>query len=123
MNPDVRIADVWCSEKSGRLVTVVPASASRWKSTDDPRRDVFYRGVTGAVMNALAANFVRGRRLIERAGVRVGDVRETGKASTVKVLLIGGDTALCDTQDAAERFPLVDLAAMPLVVRDGKAVT
>jgi hypothetical protein len=74
-------------------------------------------------MHALTENFLRGRTLIERGGVRVGDVRAMGKASTLRVLSIAGDSAECETPDMTRAIRLDVVAAMPLLTRDGKAVT
>jgi hypothetical protein len=74
-------------------------------------------------MHALTENFLRGRTLIERGGVRVGDVRAMGKASTTKVLVLREDIAVCDDPDGIRTYPAAEVAALPLLTRDGKAVT
>jgi hypothetical protein len=112
---DVRISDVWRSEKGGRLVTVVPKSEYRGYGDVRDSRDVAYRGTTGAVMIALAGNFVRGRKLIERGGVRVGDVRAMGQASTLRVLSIEGDDATCETPDGTIVMSLAEVALEPII--------
>ncbi len=119
---DARIGDVWRSDKGGRLVTVVPrADYERFRLTrywNLPTIDVqavFYRGTTNAVIMALADNFVRGRRLIERGGVRVGDVRAMGQASTLRVLSIEGDNATCETPDRNIVMSLAEVALEPII--------
>ena len=113
---DIRIADVWESAKGGRLVTVVPKSEYRGYGDVRDKRDVAYRGVTGAVMIALAANFMRGRTLHERGGLRIGDVRQD-TASEVKILVLRGDEAVCDDADGIRTYPAAEIAALPLVSR------
>lgn len=114
---DVRVGDVWESAIGRRLVTVVPKSEYRGYGDVLDKRDVAYRGVTGAVMVALVANFIRGRTLHERGGLRVGDVREMGKASTTKILVLRGDEAVCDDADGIRTYPAAEIAAFPLVSR------
>lgn len=120
MTPDIRIGDVWRSEKGGRLVTVAPVTDYRWYDATD-NRDVAYRGTTGAVMVALAANFVKGRVLWERAGVRVGDVRRDGLGH-YRVDGLTADHAGVDGPDGWTTKRLDYLAQCRLVERDGKAV-
>ena len=133
-NHDIQIGDVFRSNAGGRLVTVVPRSeyekhrlAHYWNLPTIDSRDVFYRGKTGAVMVALAANFLKGRRLVERGGIRVGDVRgcgTSGSRSTVVQFREGG--AICRVSFSSdlsnEWFPLDFLSTLPLLERDGKAV-
>jgi hypothetical protein len=68
-------------------------------------------------MIALAANFLRGRTLHERGGLRIGDVRAMGKASTTKVLVLRDDVAVCDDADGIRTYPAAEIAALPLVSR------
>lgn len=132
MTPDIRIADVWRSDKGGRLVTVVPRAdyerfrlARYWSLPAIDAQAIFYRGTTDAIMMALADNFVRGRVLIERGGVRVDDVRKDHVP--LIVCKIERDHAGCDNHPAdgggLTWIPLDVVAAMPLLARDGKAVT
>lgn len=114
---DIRIGDAWESAIGRRLVTVVPKSEYRGYGDVRDSRDVAYRGVTGAVMIALAANFLRGRTLHERGGLRIGDVRAMGKASTTKILVLRGDEAVCDDADGIRTYPAAEIAALPLVSR------
>jgi len=113
---DIRISDVWESAIGRRLVTVVPKSEYRGYGDVRDSRDVAYRGVTGAVMIALAANFMRGRTLHERGGLRIGDVRQD-TASEVKILVLRGDEAVCDDADGIRTYPAAEIAALPLVSR------
>ncbi len=113
---DIRIGDVWESAIGRRLVTVVPKSEYRGYGDVRDSRDVAYRGVTGAVMIALAANFLRGRTLHERGGLRIGDVRQD-TASEVKILVLRGDEAVCDDADGIRTYPAAEIAALPLVFR------
>ena len=53
MTHDIRIGDVWRSEKGGRLVTVVPKSEYRGYGDVRDSRDVAYRGVTQASEQAV----------------------------------------------------------------------
>lgn len=66
-------------------MTVVPKVMYCGHGDVHDSRNVAFRGKTGAVMLALAANFVSVRALYERGGVRVGDVREEGEASTISI--------------------------------------
>lgn len=116
MTADIRIGDVWKSAKGGRLVTVVPASEYRGYGRPDAR-DVAFRGTAGVVMLAIAANFMRGRTLWERAGLRVGDVRAGEQASTIKVRSLAGDLAVCEDATCEVTLPLAHLATLPLVSR------
>ena len=113
---DICIGDVWESAIGRRLVTVVPKSEYRGYGDVRDSRDVAYRGVTGAVMIALAANFLRGRTLHERGGLRIGDVRQD-TASEVKILVLRGDEAVCDDADGIRTYPAAEIAALPLVFR------
>jgi hypothetical protein len=113
---DIRIGDAWESAIGRRLVTVVPKSEYRGYGDVRDKRDVAYRGVTGAVMIALAANFLRGRTLHERGGLRIGDVRQD-TASKVKILVLRGDEAVCDDADGIRTYPAAEIAALPLVSR------
>lgn len=113
---DIRIGDAWESAIGRRLVTVVPKSEYRGYGDVRDSRDVAYRGVTGAVMIALAANFMRGRTLHERNGLRIGDVRQD-TASEVKILVLRGDEAVCDDADGIRTYPAAEIAALPLVFR------
>lgn len=113
---DIRIGDAWESAIGRRLVTVVPKSEYRGYGDVRDSRDVAYRGVTGAVMIALAANFLRGRTLHERGGLRIGDVRQD-TASEVKILVLRGDEAVCDDADGIRTYPAAEIAALPLVSR------
>ncbi len=113
---DIRIGDVWESAIGRRLVTVVPKSEYRGYGDVRDSRDVAYRGVTGAVMIALAANFLRGRTLHERGGLRIGDVRQD-TASEVKILVLRGDEAVCGDADGIRTYPAAEIAALPLVSR------
>jgi hypothetical protein len=115
MTHDIRVGDMWRSDKGGRLVTVVPKLEYRGYGDVRDSRDVAYRGTTGAVMIALAVNFVRGRKLIERGGVRVGDVRAMGQASTLRVLSIEGDDATCETPDGTIVMSLAEVALEPII--------
>lgn len=110
-----RIGDVWESEKGHRFVTVVPKSEYHGFGDGGDWRDVAYRGTTGVVMIALAANFIRGRRLIRRGDVRVGELRATGQASTLRVLSIEGDAAMCEMPDRNITMSLTDVASMPVL--------
>ena len=117
--PDIRIGDVWKSAKGGRLVTVVPKAMLRGYGDVRDSRDVAFQGKTGAVMVALAANFLRGRALYERGGVRVGDVREEGKASTIKVIALRGDIAVCDDSVGECKYEVSCVTRLTLISRDG----
>lgn len=117
--PDIRIGDVWKSLRGGRLVTVVPKSEYRGHGTLTDARDVVFRGVTGTAMVALAANFIRGRVLHERGGIRVGDVRAMGKASTIKVLVLRGDVVVCDDVGGVREYEAPYIAELALISRDG----
>ncbi len=114
---DIRIDDVWRTAKGKRDVTVV-----QFMTRGPHGGNVTYRGKTGAEMFCLPANFTKGRSLVERSGVRVGDVRAIGKASTVKVLHIREDGATCENATGNDWLLLSYIAALPLVSRDGKAV-
>lgn len=121
MTHDIRVGDVWRSKKGGRDVTVEPPIMF----TNGAPRGVSFRGKTGAVMHALTENFLRGRTLIERGGVRIGDVRKDHVP--LIVVKIERDHAGCDSHPAdgggLTWIPLDVVAAMPLLTRDGKAVT
>jgi hypothetical protein len=115
-NHDIQIGDVFRSEKGGRLVTVIEAAPK-----------VLFEGTTTARMTATPRNFLKGRRLIERTGVRAGDVRgcgTSGSRSTVVEFHEGG--AICRVSFGSdlsnEWFPLDFLSTLPLLERDGKAV-
>ena len=107
MTADIRIGDVWKSAKGDRLVTTCEVS----------RDGVWFRGAAAPDMCATPANFMRGRTLWERNGVRIGDVRAVGAVSTVKVLHIREDGATCENATSNEWLLLSYLAALPLVSR------
>lgn len=121
---DIRVGDVCRSEQGKRLVTVVPNSEYKGYGLDGSR-DVVFRGATGAVMISTAGNFLKRRTLIERGGVRIGDVRKDHVP--LIVVKIEHDHAGCDSHPAdgggLTWIPLDVVAAMPLLTRDGKAVT
>lgn len=106
MTADIRIGDVWKSAKGDRLVTTCEVS----------RDGVWFRGAAAPDMCATPANFMRGRTLWERNGLRVGDVRAMGKASTAKILVLRDDVAVCDA-DGIRTYPAAEIAALPLVSR------
>lgn len=53
----------------------------------------------------------------KRGGLRIGDVRAMGKASTTKVLVLRGDEAVRDDADGIRTYPAAEIAALPLVSR------
>lgn len=57
----------------------------------------------------------------KRNGLRIGDVRAMGKASTTKVLVLR-DEAVCDDADGIRTYPAAEIAVLSLVSRDGKTV-
>lgn len=120
MDYDVRGADVWRS-KAGRDARVEDVSDAL---IDIPRRrvtQVLARLKTGAGLRCEVGNFVRGRTLVERGGVRVGDVYDdAGGAIHVASIEENGASVLRGVETG--RVALSAFASMRLIERDGKAV-
>ena len=116
---DVRIDDVWRSKgSSGQLVKVINITSHPWECDK-----VVWQGVTRRTSGCCNLDSFRLRRdLWERGGVRVGDLRACGKASTTRILVLREDIAVCDDPDGVRTYSAADIAAMPLLTRDGKAI-
>lgn len=105
-NHDIQISDVFRSDKGGRLVTVIEAAPK-----------VLFEGTTTARMTATPRNFLKGRTLIERGGIRVGDVR-----GSCEVVHIREDGATIRRGESTDWVTLDYLSTLPLLERDGKVV-
>lgn len=118
---DVRVGDVWRS-KAGRnaVVEEIQPNVPRFLNGDLVTK-VLARLKTGAGLLCEIGNFVKGRTLVERGGVRVGDVWRDG-LDHYRVESLSGDDAVVDGPHDRRTMALADLAAMRLVERDGKAV-
>lgn len=118
ITPDVQIGDAWASP-AGREAKVEKLGKHHRISGDNL---VVARLKTGAELVCELGNFVKRRALIERGGVRVGDVRAVGRVSTVRVNSISADGAICEHSTGKEWLLLSYLSALPLLERDGKPV-
>lgn len=115
MTHDIQAGDVWRSRKGHRLVTVNFVGAL----------SVEFCGAARSSMTARPENFVRGRVLWERGGVRIGDVRQDHVS--LRVDKIERDHAGCmpvqADGDGVTWIDLCCLTALPLLERDGLPVT
>ena len=111
---DIRIGDVWKGKGStGQLVKVVHITRHPWECDK-----VEWEGVSRRTIGRCDLYpFPSRRTLHERGGLRIGDVRAMGKASTTKVLVLRGDEAVCDDADGIRTYPAAEIAALPLVSR------
>lgn len=111
---DVRVGDVWRGKgATGQLVKVVNISSHPWECDK-----VEWQGVGRRTSGRCdLAPFPQRRTLHERGGVRVGDVRAGGQASTIKVRSLAGDLAVCEDATCEVTLPLAHLATLPLVSR------
>jgi hypothetical protein len=111
---DVRVGDVWKGKGStGQLVKVVHIARNPWECDK-----VEWQGVGRRTSGRCdLVPFPQRRTLHERGGLRIGDVRAMGKASTTKVLVLRDDVAVCDDADGIRTYPAAEIAALPLVSR------
>lgn len=127
MNNDVRAGDV-CASATGRNIVRVEkiepyTPGFEWHEVHW-RRLTKDRAPTGQSGKCGLHNFTRGRTLVERGGVRVGDVRADHEPLLVQSIE-GGHAGMVPVQPdglGPTWIPLLDVAAMPLVERAGKAV-
>lgn len=116
---DVKIGDVWSSATGRNLVRaerIEPCfPGSTWIEVHW-RRLTKGRLPTGSVGKCGEHNFSRGRTLVERSGVRIGDIREDGGAA-YRVTGITGDRCDVEGDGGSEDLALSTVAAWRLVAR------
>ena len=124
MDNDVRAGDVWRSATGRNIVRVEKIEpnfpGSEWHEVHWRRLTKGYTP-TGQSGKCGLRNFTRGRTLVERGGVRVGDVY-AGAGGGIRVDSIADDSAAVSRGSEIGRIALGTLSAMTLVERAGKAV-
>ena len=116
---EIRVGDVWQSDPAGRKSKV-----------KEVRGRDHLRGAhctvtllaTGAEKTLSLLSLRKGRRLVERGGVRVGETRVDG-AVTYRVLNIAGNDAQVEGPTGLETRPLATLAVLSLPEEPSKAKT
>ena len=127
METDVRIGDAYASATGRNLVRVEKIEpnypGSQWHEAHW-RRLTKDRAPTTSIGKCGLHNFCRGRTLVERGGVRVGDVRSCAgyrcRVDHFDPTLAGW--VIVDGTNGRESLPTDAVAAMTLVERAGKAV-
>lgn len=127
MDHDVRIGDVWRSATGRNIVRVEKIEpympGSEWSEVHWRRLTKDYTPA-GQGGKCGLHNFTRGRTLVERGGVRVGDVRSCAgyRCRVDHFDPTIPDWVIVDGTSGRESLPTDAVAAMELVERAGKAV-
>ena len=124
MDTDVRTGDVFASATGRNIVRVEEIAfdfpGSNWREVHW-RRLTKGRAPTNSIGKCGLHSFPRGRTLVERGGVRVGDVWRD-REDDYRVATLSGDIAQGTSGAGTFTFAISDIAAMRLVERNGKAV-
>ncbi len=115
---EIRVSDVWQSEPAGRKAKV---------TNIEPRKQTiggwcgFVLLATNTRRTASLKAFAKGRRLVGRGGVGVGETRVDGSV-TYRVLSIAGDDAQVEGPTGLETRSLASLAVLPLPEEPAKVI-